>query len=114
MTVRQLGVAAGPENSDIPRRGAAPMTIRSHGQKTGRYPCDNSGKDCLVTLTSPAIIVATDKIGSVEQHGIEPIPISERQGGAFELFKLWMGANVNYVVIVTGTLPGAGTSLRGI
>lgn len=46
----------------------------------------------------------TDKIGSIERHGIEPIPRSERHGSAFELFRLWVGANVNYVVIVTGVL----------
>jgi NCS1 family nucleobase:cation symporter-1 len=59
-------------------------------------------KGCLVTRTTTATIVATDKIGSIERHGIDPIPITERHGSAFELFKLWIGANVNYVVIVTG------------
>lgn len=44
----------------------------------------------------------TDKIGSIERHGIDPIPRTERHGSAFELFRLWVGANVNYVVIVTG------------
>ncbi len=48
------------------------------------------------------IVVTADKIGAVEQHGIDPIPISDRHGSPFELFKLWVGANVNYVVIVTG------------
>ena len=46
--------------------------------------------------------VEADKVGSIEQHGIDPIPISDRHGSPFELFKLWVGANVNYVVIVTG------------
>ena len=46
--------------------------------------------------------VAADEVGSIEQHGIDPIPISDRHGSPFELFKLWIGANVNYVVIVTG------------
>lgn len=47
-------------------------------------------------------VVKTDAVGSIEQHGIEPIPDYERHGSPFELFKLWVGANVNYVVIVTG------------
>ena len=47
-------------------------------------------------------VVVTDKIGAIEQHGIDPIPPKDRHGSAFELFKLWVGANVNYVVIVTG------------
>lgn len=46
--------------------------------------------------------VAADKVGAVERHGIDPIPIADRHGSPFELFKLWVGANVNYVVIVTG------------
>lgn len=46
--------------------------------------------------------VEADKVGSIEQHGIDPIPVSDRHGSPFELFKLWVGANVNYVVIVTG------------
>jgi len=46
--------------------------------------------------------VKSDKVGGIEQHGIDPIPISDRHGSPFELFKLWVGANVNYVVIVTG------------
>lgn len=46
--------------------------------------------------------VQADKVGSIEQHGIDPIPIGDRHGSPFELFKLWVGANVNYVVIVTG------------
>jgi NCS1 family nucleobase:cation symporter-1 len=47
-------------------------------------------------------VVVTDNVGSIEQHGIDPIPSKDRHGSAFELFKLWVGANVNYVVIVTG------------
>ncbi|MBB5374516.1 cytosine permease [Acidocella aromatica] len=46
--------------------------------------------------------IKADKVGAVERHGIDPIPIADRHGSSFELFKLWVGANVNYVVIVTG------------
>lgn len=55
-----------------------------------------------MTRTITAMTDTTDKIGSIERHGIEPIPQAERHGSAFELFRLWVGANVNYVVIVTG------------
>ena len=46
--------------------------------------------------------IKSDKVGAIEQHGIDPIPTTDRHGSPFELFKLWVGANVNYVVIVTG------------
>ena len=52
-------------------------------------------------IADNAVVVA-DKVGSIEQHGIDPIPLNDRHGSPFELFKLWVGANVNYVVIVTG------------
>ncbi len=44
----------------------------------------------------------SDKVWSVEALGIEPIPAASRHGSAKELFKLWVGANANYVVVVTG------------
>lgn len=46
----------------------------------------------------------TDYAWSVEQHGIEPIPPQDRHGRAIELFRLWVGANTNYVVVATGAL----------
>ena len=48
--------------------------------------------------------VASDKAWSVEQHAIDPIPESDRHGRPSELFKMWIGANTNYVVVVTGAL----------
>jgi len=48
--------------------------------------------------------VAADKAWSVEQHGIDPIPLKDRHGTPAELFKMWIGANTNYVVVVTGAL----------
>ena len=48
--------------------------------------------------------VESDRAWSVEQHAIEPIPASDRHGDPWELFKMWIGANVNYVVVVTGSL----------
>ena len=50
---------------------------------------------------SPSSIKA-DATWHVEVHGIDPIPQNIRHGNAFELFKLWVGANTNYVVVVTG------------
>jgi len=49
-------------------------------------------------------IVAADRPWSVEQHALEPIPSADRHGSPGELFKLWIGANINYVVVVTGAL----------
>lgn len=48
--------------------------------------------------------VAADKAWSIEQHAIDPIPREDRHGTPGELFKMWIGANTNYVVVVTGAL----------
>ena len=52
----------------------------------------------------PQNAVEADKPWSIEQHAIEPIPITDRHGSPGELFRLWVGANVNYVVLITGSL----------
>ncbi len=54
-------------------------------------------------------VVEADRAWSVEQHAIEPIPVSDRHGSPAELFKMWVGANINYVVVVTGSLAYAQT-----
>src|ERR1700722_10820020 len=48
--------------------------------------------------------VEQDKPWSIEQHAIEPIPSADRHGSPKELFRLWIGANMNYVVLLTGAL----------
>lgn len=48
--------------------------------------------------------VESDTPWSIEQHAIEPIPAAARHGSPKELFHLWIGANMNYVVILTGAL----------
>ncbi|WP_158904808.1 cytosine permease [Burkholderia sp. L27(2015)] len=48
--------------------------------------------------------VDADKAWRVEQHAIDPIPITDRHGTPAELFKMWIGVNINYVVVVTGAL----------
>jgi NCS1 family nucleobase:cation symporter-1 len=48
--------------------------------------------------------IEADKPWSVEQHAIEPIPAADRHGSPRELFRLWIGANINYVVLLTGAL----------
>jgi nucleobase:cation symporter-1, NCS1 family len=48
--------------------------------------------------------VEANKAWSIEQHGIDPIPPKDRHGTPAELFKMWIGANTNYVVVVTGAL----------
>jgi len=49
-------------------------------------------------------VVEADKPWSIEQHAIDPIPNADRHGSPGELFRLWVGANVNYVVLITGSL----------
>jgi len=51
--------------------------------------------------------VESDKAWSVELHAIEPIPAADRHGSPFELFGMWVGANINYVVLLTGALAVA-------
>ncbi len=48
--------------------------------------------------------VDADKPWSIERHAIDPIPAADRHGSPGELFRLWVGANVNYVVLITGSL----------
>lgn len=48
--------------------------------------------------------VEADKAWSIEQHAIDPIPLKDRHGTPSELFRMWIGANTNYVVVVTGAL----------
>jgi NCS1 family nucleobase:cation symporter-1 len=48
--------------------------------------------------------VDADKPWSIETHAIDPIPTPDRHGSPGELFRLWVGANVNYVVLITGSL----------
>jgi NCS1 family nucleobase:cation symporter-1 len=48
--------------------------------------------------------VEADKAWSIEQHAIDPIPLKDRHGTPAELFRMWIGANTNYVVVVTGAL----------
>jgi NCS1 family nucleobase:cation symporter-1 len=52
-------------------------------------------------------VVAADRAWSVERHAIEPIPAADRHGSPMELLRLWIGANVNYLVLVTGALAVA-------
>jgi NCS1 family nucleobase:cation symporter-1 len=47
---------------------------------------------------------ANDQFLKVEEHGIEPIPDSERHGRARELGFLWAGAFLNYASLLTASL----------
>jgi nucleobase:cation symporter-1, NCS1 family len=49
-------------------------------------------------------IEEADKAWKIEQHAIDPIPAAERHGTPVELFRLWIGANINYVTLVAGSL----------
>lgn len=57
-----------------------------------------------VNVGDRALEIAADKPWSIEQHAIEPIPGADRHGSPAELFRLWIGANMNYVVLLTGAL----------
>jgi purine-cytosine permease-like protein len=48
--------------------------------------------------------VEADEVFSVEQHGMNPIPLSDRHGHPKELFWLWMGANLIFTYIIYGAL----------
>jgi nucleobase:cation symporter-1, NCS1 family len=52
----------------------------------------------------PPTEVDADRPWSIERHAIDPIPTTDRHGSPGELFRLWVGANVNYVVLITGSL----------
>lgn len=56
---------------------------------------------------APKRVVEADKAWSIERHAIEPIPAADRHGTPIELFRMWIGANINYVVVVTGSLTYA-------
>lgn len=49
-------------------------------------------------------VIEADKVGSIEQHDVKPIPESDRHGKPKDLFQMWIGANTNYVVLLTGAL----------
>ncbi|GAB0117213.1 purine-cytosine permease family protein [Acidisoma sp. 7E03] len=49
-------------------------------------------------------LIEADRVGRIETHGVDPIPLADRHGTPWELFRMWIGANVNYIVVVTGAL----------
>lgn len=54
--------------------------------------------------TGSTTVVDTDRAWSIERNAIEPIAPQDRHGTPVELFRMWIGANVNYVGVVTGSL----------
>jgi NCS1 family nucleobase:cation symporter-1 len=59
----------------------------------------------MSTAHSSAVEAPTsDRFLRVEEHGIEPIPASERHGRSRELAFLWAGAFVNYATVLTASL----------
>lgn len=45
-----------------------------------------------------------NRAGQIETRGIDFIPAPERHGRPFELFWVWMGANINYLSFAFGGL----------
>ena len=48
--------------------------------------------------------VAADEVFSVEQHGMNHIPLEDRHGGPRELFGLWAGANLIFTYVIYGAI----------
>ena len=48
--------------------------------------------------------VASDEAFKIETHGIDYVPPGDRHGRPFELFWLWLGAQVNIYPIIIGAL----------
>lgn len=54
-------------------------------------------------------VVAADRAGRVESHGIDPVPDQDRHGHPRELFMVWAASNTAFLYIVTGAaLVGLG------
>jgi nucleobase:cation symporter-1, NCS1 family len=55
--------------------------------------------------------IPTDEVFSVEQHGMDFIPLQDRHGEPRELFGLWAGSNLIFTYIIFGALAvGFGVS----
>src|SRR5256884_7926123 len=65
----------------------------------------------MTTIEQAGPGAAGDQFLRVEEHGIEPIPGTERHGRARELGFLWAGAFVNYASLLTASLA---TSFFGL
>jgi NCS1 family nucleobase:cation symporter-1 len=48
--------------------------------------------------------IEADKPWSIEQHGIDTIPLADRHGRPGELFFVWSAANTQYLYVVLGAL----------
>ena len=44
--------------------------------------------------------LGTDTVGTVEAHGIDVIPDSERHGKPSDLFSFWLGSNVIFTYLL--------------
>ncbi|MFE1377578.1 purine-cytosine permease family protein [Streptomyces sp. NPDC058740] len=56
--------------------------------------------------TTP-VTAGRDEVFQVEGHGIDPIPDTERHGGAKDLFWLWFGSNLTFTYVINGALAVA-------
>lgn len=45
-----------------------------------------------------------DQVGQIEKNDLIPIALKHRHGHPRDLFAMWIGSNVNYVVMLTGSL----------
>src|SRR5689334_8658934 len=57
-----------------------------------------------ITGSGGAAAETDNRAFEVEQHGIDHIADSQRRGRPFELFWIWLGANVIFTYIIDGAL----------
>ena len=50
----------------------------------------------------PAAQPESDRVWSIETHGIDPIPESDRHGTPKELFSIWCAANIAILGVAYG------------
>jgi NCS1 family nucleobase:cation symporter-1 len=60
--------------------------------------------DTDTEITGTGAAAGTDRAFTVEQHGVDLIPDAERHGRPFELFWVWLGANVIFTYIIDGAI----------
>jgi nucleobase:cation symporter-1, NCS1 family len=61
-----------------------------------------SGTSALQRSDGPA--EGTDAAFSIEQRGVSIVPDSERHGRPFDLFWVWLGANIIFTFIIDGAI----------
>lgn len=56
------------------------------------------------TTSDPATGTSPDKAFTIEQRGVQIVPLSERHGKPADLFWMWLGTSLNVFYVITGAL----------